>query len=114
MLPTKKGNIYPKNEENLKALISFYFDKFDMVHGNVILYMVEKTSLSLNEFEFIAKNLAEAYAIHLEKSPYWKFTMLELIEIGFNGYTGLMVGKVFNNKQRILIEEFLKSIDESK
>jgi len=61
MLPQKEKNIYPKSEENLKALISYYFDRYDIDQEGAVESMLEKTSVSLNQVEYIIRNLAEAY-----------------------------------------------------
>ena len=61
MLPSKRYNIYPKSEENLKALISFYFDKYDLPIGNAIEKINSITSLSLNQVEYILRKLSESY-----------------------------------------------------
>lgn len=60
-LPKREENIYPKTEENIKALISFYFDKYDINQEGAIEAIMSKTSLSLNQVEFIIKKLSEAY-----------------------------------------------------
>lgn len=49
-LPEKKENIYPKNEENLKALLSFYFD-CDL--GNYTEHL--NNEFTLNQLEKIAQ-----------------------------------------------------------
>lgn len=48
MLPKREDNIYPKTEENIKALLSFYFDKYDINQVGAIEAIMSKTSLSLN------------------------------------------------------------------
>lgn len=61
MLPKTELNIYPKSDENLKALISFYLAQYDVIDDNGVEILNEKTSLSLNQIEFIFKKLSEAY-----------------------------------------------------
>ena len=61
MLPKKELNIYPKSEENLNALLSFYFDKFDIQRGNILEEIKNKSSLSLNQIDFIIRKLSESY-----------------------------------------------------
>jgi hypothetical protein len=61
MLPKKELNIYPKNKENLTAILNFYFDKLDFPLDNSIEILVNKSSLSLNQIEFIARKVSESY-----------------------------------------------------
>ncbi len=61
MLPKKEFNIYPKTQENLNALLLFYFEKYDLTFENTIEDLINKTSLSLNQIEFIIRKLSESY-----------------------------------------------------
>lgn len=49
-LPKKEFNIYPKNEENINAILSYYFDKyllFDKIEA--ISFLMENNILSINQ-----------------------------------------------------------------
>lgn len=61
MLPKKELNIYPKSEENLNALLSYYFDRYDIQRGNILEEIEAKPSLSLNQVDFIIRKLSESY-----------------------------------------------------
>lgn len=66
MLPGRQLNIYPKTRKNLKALMNFYFDKYDIENGEVIDMLIKKQSLSLNQIEFIASHVARTW------TPVWR------------------------------------------
>lgn len=66
MLPKKEFNIYPKTEENLNALLLYYFDKYDILKENVLEDLMNKTSLSLNQIDFIIRKLSESYKVLFE------------------------------------------------
>ncbi|HLO55475.1 MAG TPA: hypothetical protein VK169_14370 [Saprospiraceae bacterium] len=62
MLPLKSDNIYPKNDENLKAIAAFYFDQYDNLDSSGFLDVINNySSLSLNQIEFISKKISEGY-----------------------------------------------------
>ena len=64
MIPKKKLNIYPKNETNVQAIIKFYFAELEMDTEGVIKYLInEKSSLELNQIEFICRKINEGYLI---------------------------------------------------
>lgn len=60
-IPLYKENIYPKNKENLIALLNFYFSAS---HGNIDELM--ENELSLNQLEFIANKVSK-YTFYLEQ-----------------------------------------------
>lgn len=62
MLPKKELNIYPKSHENVRALFEFYFADLELdMEGAFEFIMVEKTSLALNQVEFLSRKIKEAY-----------------------------------------------------
>ncbi len=61
MLPKKVLNIYPKTEENVKALISFYFDAYNLDREHAVEKVMEHSNLTLNQCEFIARKLSESF-----------------------------------------------------
>lgn len=88
MLPKNEFNIYPKTEENLNALLLFYFGKYDLTMENAIEDLITKTSLSLNQVEFIVRKLSESYKVLFEdffknKKP----TVTNLINYGIEALT---------------------------
>jgi hypothetical protein len=61
-LPNKEYNIYPKNEENINAVLSYYFDKYLLFEKKeAISFLMENNILSMNQLEFIARKLSESW-----------------------------------------------------
>lgn len=60
-IPEKKENIYPKTKKNVKHLLNFYFDDFEPDREGTVKFLLSKTSLTLNQLEFIVKKTAENY-----------------------------------------------------
>ncbi|MBN1250565.1 MAG: hypothetical protein JXR51_05200 [Bacteroidales bacterium] len=87
MLPKKELNIYPKTKENLEALFSFYFDKYDLQNGNAIEKMMELKSIKLNQIEFIARKLSESYNEIFKDFFKNKTTIGNLMCYGIDGLT---------------------------
>lgn len=62
MIPKKKLNIYPKTETNIQALINYYFADLELnTQGVIEFLMYEKTSLELNQIEFLCRKINEGY-----------------------------------------------------
>lgn len=61
MLPKKELNIYPKSEENVNALLCFYFNKYNLDKENSTKTILDYSSLSLNQIEFIVRKLSESF-----------------------------------------------------
>ncbi len=108
MLPKKELNIYPKNDENFKALISFYFDSYELDLSESLNYLSERTSFSLNQIEFILRKLSEAYEPVFSKELKGNIKLVTLLKYGFNTLTkkqedwnisksGVEIGKKFLN-----------------
>jgi len=55
MIPDRSENIYPRNEENIRAILDFYFQLPD---GN-IKFLFEQKKLAINQIEFIAKQISD-------------------------------------------------------
>ena len=69
MLPLNSNNIYPKSDENLKAIVAYYFDQYDNLDASGFLDVINNySSLSLNQIEFIAKKISEGYESIFEKN----------------------------------------------
>ncbi len=60
-IPNKLDNIYPKTRKNLKHLINFYFDDLEPDREGLLEFLISKTSLTLNQLEFILKITAENF-----------------------------------------------------
>jgi hypothetical protein len=62
MIPKKKLNIYPKNNTNVQAIIEYYFAELDLNTEGVAEYLMnEKSSLELNQIQFICRKINECY-----------------------------------------------------
>lgn len=109
MLPKKELNIYPKSDENLKSLISFYLDKYDVKDDNGVEILKEKKSLSLNQLEFIFRKISEAYVPVFQKHLKGQITVSNLIKYALDALTET---KINGSRSRILItnefEEFVR------
>ena len=55
-------NIYPKSEENINAVLSYYFDRYLLLEKvDAISFLMENNMLSVNQIEFIARKLSESW-----------------------------------------------------
>ena len=62
MIPKKKLNIYPKNDTNVQAIIEYYFTELELNTEGVMEYLMnEKSSLELNQIQFICRKINEGY-----------------------------------------------------
>ena len=62
MIPKKKLNIYPKTNTNVQAIIEYYFTELDLNTEGVMEYLMnEKSSLELNQIQFICRKINEGY-----------------------------------------------------
>lgn len=88
-LPKKEFNIYPKNEENINAILSYYFDKyllFDKIEA--ISFLMENNILSINQIEFIARKLSESWHLIFENFFTGKTTSFKnIMNYGICGLT---------------------------
>jgi hypothetical protein len=104
MVPKKELNIYPKSEENLKSLISYYFDKYDVKNDNGEEFLKEKTSLSLNQIEFIVRKLSEAYVPIFQKHLKGQITISNLLTYGIEALTDKEVNR--SKSGQLISKEF--------
>lgn len=87
MIPKKDLNIYPKSEENYKALISFYFDSYEIDLTESVEFLNEKTSFSLNQIEFVLRKISEAYKSIFRENLNGKIKLTNLMSYGFETLT---------------------------
>lgn len=87
MLPKKVLNIYPKSDENFKALISFYFDSYEIDLTESVEFLNEKTSFSLNQIEFVLRKISEAYKTIFRENLNGKIKLTSLMSYGFETLT---------------------------
>ena len=55
MVPYSSQNIYPYSEENIRAILDFYFE---IPEGNLKFLLTQK-ELTINQIEYIAKRVSE-------------------------------------------------------
>ena len=113
MLPKKELNIYPKNEENLKALICFYFDKFDVIQEDAIRLLLEKTSLTLNQQEFLIRKLSEAYIPVFKRHLNGQITLTNLISYGFDALVQETIPDTGSKQRQKITNEFRTFVKET-
>ncbi|MFN8436257.1 MAG: hypothetical protein U0V72_01365 [Cytophagales bacterium] len=87
MIPQKKFNIYPKSEENFKALISYYFDSYEIDNSESIEFLNKKTSMTLNQIEFVLRKVSEAYYIVFKNNLNDNIKLTNLMAYGFDTLT---------------------------
>lgn len=87
MLPKKELNIYPKNDENIKALISYYFDTYEIDLSESLDFLKAKTLTSLNQMEFVLRKLSEAFIPIFSINLKGKIKLTTLLSYGFNALT---------------------------
>jgi hypothetical protein len=76
MIPKKKLNIYHKNDTNVQAIIEYYFTELELNTVGVMEYLMnEKSSLELNQIQFICRKINEGY--------------LDIFRTNLNGRIGL-------------------------
>ncbi|MEY8019476.1 hypothetical protein AB8P51_01480 [Muriicola sp. SD30] len=57
LLPDRKQNIYPRNKENIRAILNYYFD----IPDGQIEWLFEDEWLSINQIEYIAEQVSIHY-----------------------------------------------------
>lgn len=106
MLPDKALNIYPKSNENLEALINFYFNNHDIHRSNALELLQEKNSLTLNQCEYILKKLSEAYAPIFRKHLKGHITLINLIQYAIDALTNEKRTPNGSPNRQMIMEEF--------
>jgi hypothetical protein len=106
MLPKKEFNIYPRTEENLQALISFYFDGLEINQEHALDTLNKKPSLTLNQLEFIFRKLAEAYEPIFKKHLNGQITLTNLIEYGVDALKNTEPSKSGSKNRKMITKEF--------
>ena len=111
MLPSKTLNIYPKSEENLKALISFYFDEYDINQEGAVKMLFDKTSLSLNQLEYILKTISDAFYPIFKKYLKGQIDLTNLITYGFAAFTQDAFSAPISQKRQMITIEFKNFVE---
>ncbi|QQU02154.1 hypothetical protein [Myroides odoratus] len=99
MLPSKQINIYPKTDQNILAIIDFYFENqgSDRI---LALNRFKDTPLTINQIEFLTRKLSEAI-IPIFESELSTITLDNLVQYGLDA---LLIGKnkaMSSNRDRI-------------
>lgn len=55
MIPDRINNIYPTNEENIRAILNYYFQ----IPDGEIDFIFDQKKLVINQIEFIAKQVSD-------------------------------------------------------
>lgn len=113
MLPDKALNIYPKSNENLEALINFYFNNYDINKGNSLQLLQEKSSLTLNQCEYIIKMLSDAYIPIFRKHLKGQITLMNLIQYGIDALTNEGTTVNGSENRKMITKEFRDFVLES-
>lgn len=108
MMPSNEPNIYPKSDENLKALISFYFDIFDIDKKDALEKLKEKDFLSLNQCEFILRKLSEAYKPVFTKNLNGEIKLTNLIAYGIDALHNEEISRNGSRNRQRITKEFKK------
>ena len=87
MLPKKELNIYPKNDENINALISYYFKHYDIDLLESLEFLKAKDSTSLNQIEFILRKISEAYTSIFTTNLNGQIKLTNLLSYAFDALT---------------------------
>jgi len=88
MIPKKKLNIYPKNKTNVKALIDHYFAELELdTQSEMEFLMVEKSSLELNQIEFLCRKINEGFNIVFKPNLNGKIELKNLLSYSVDALT---------------------------
>lgn len=87
MLPKKELNIYPKNDENINALILYYFKHYDIDLLESLEFLKAKDSTSLNQIEFILRKISEAYTSIFTTNLNGQIKLTNLLSYAFDALT---------------------------
>ena len=113
MLPSKKYNIYPRNNENLEALLSFYFDEFDVEQDEALGELQKYPMLATNQIEYIFRKLTEAYQPIFKKHLKGKITLKNLIAYGVDALKNSEPKKSGSQNRRMITKEFKEFVKKS-
>ncbi len=114
ILPNRELNIYPKTEENLNAILSFYFDKYllsDKQKG--VKYIMENDNLSMNQIEFIARKMSECWPIIFKDHFPNNTSYANIMHLGILGLTVPDIKWEYSKSNRIrpVISEFIEYVN---
>lgn len=114
MLPKTELNIYPKSDENINALISYYFKQYDIDLLESLEFLKAKDSTSLNQLEFILRKISEAYTSIFITNLNGQIKLTNLLSYAFDALTkNEKEWKGSSNRNRITKEfkDFVKKTE---
>ena len=112
-LPKRTSNIYPKNDENLQALIDFYFAEFNIGQKDSLKILNDNTSLSLNQIEFIIRKLSEAYIPVFRKHLKIPIEFSNLFNYGKSALVDAEISKSGSKNRQFITKEFQDFVKET-
>ncbi len=93
VLPKFDSCSYPRTTENINAMLSHYFDKYNIRREGGIEIIQQETRFSMNQIEFIVRKVSEAYTpiflVHL-KEP---MTDKNLIQYGLEALSNKEINR---------------------
>lgn len=114
MLPSKSENIYPKTDENIQAIIDYYFSEFNIGQVGALERIKENSSLSLNQIEYLIKKLSEAYVpifrVHLKKP----IELQNLLKYGIDAIVLQEIRKSGSKSRQDITLEFQNFVKQNK
>jgi len=110
MLPPKKLNIYPRTDENIEALISFYFDELDVNQDGALEAVNKHSSLTINQIEYIFNKLKEAYQPIFKKRLSGTITLKNLITYGVDALKNSEPNRSGSQNRQKITKEFAEYV----
>lgn len=114
MIPKKKLNIYPMNETNVKALIDYYFAELELDTQSAIEFLlVEKSSLELNQIEFLCRKINEGFTIVFRPHLSGKIELKNLLSYSIDALTKSKTEWSGSQSRIRITQEFLDFVKKS-
>lgn len=84
MIPDRNRNIYPNNEENIRAILNFYFQIPD---GNDIDILLNQKKFEVNQIEYIAEQVSAHLNYLQNEVGYGGLTITNVMKYGMDAMT---------------------------
>ena len=101
LIPRREINIYPNNEENVRAILDYYFK----IPDNDTKWIFEQKDLTINQVEFIAKKVSnniEFFKINIPNG----IDISNLMHYGFDALTKIKSDWKGSKERLRIIREF--------
>lgn len=102
MLPDRALNIYPRNDENIQALINYYFAGYNFIQEGAMQKVNEYPLITLNQWEFIFQKILQAYEPVFQRHLNGQITLANLITYGVEG-TSIPEPRIHGSRNRLMI-----------